>query len=148
MSSALAKDSALTKGSALARGSAWPQRGTRHKRRTPLCRHQGCRRTHPLGRLLRRGSAKGLAPGRRSAPAMVGEAMEEAARVAEVKVKAMVVRAAAAAARAMSRQPEWCDRGSKTVSSVLPTRYHSSPRLSRIACVRPSSNPWLLSMNR
>ena len=99
--------------------------------------------------------------------------MEEAARVAEVKVKAIVVKAAAAmaaewaaavaeravavaekaaaaaaAARAMSRQPEWCDRGSKTVSSVLPTRYHSSPRLSRIACVRPSSNPWLLSMNR
>jgi len=90
--------------------------------------------------------------------------MEEAARVAEVKVKVMVVRAAAAmaaesaaavaeraaaaAARAMSRQPEWCDRGSKTVSSVLPTRYHSSPRLSRIACVRPRSNPWLLSMNR
>ena len=112
-----------------------------------------------------------MAPARRSAPTMVGEAMEEAARVAEVKVKAIVVRAAAAmaaeraaavaeravavaekaaaaAARAMSRQPEWCDRGSKTVSSVLPTRYHSSPRLSRIACVRPSSNPWLLSMNR
>ena len=114
---------------------------------------------------------RGLAPARRSAPTMVGEAMEEAARVAEVKVKAIVVKAAAAmaaewaaavaeravavaekaaaaAARAMSRQPEWCDRGSKTVSSVLPTRYHSSPRLSRIACVRPSSNPWLLSMNR
>jgi hypothetical protein len=54
----------------------------------------------------------------------------------------------AAATMAMSRKPERCDRGSTTVSRVLPTHYHSSHRLLRIACVRQSSNPWLPSMSR
>ena len=66
---AAATSSALARDSAVARGSASSPHGTRRTRRTPVCRRQGHHRTGHLGRPLRRGSARGLAPAEIPAPA-------------------------------------------------------------------------------